>query len=139
MLYTFRLFLRQTVRKTIHQNSFFNMKTSMFRKSCKIRLMGKSISPSFQTAGSSVKSSTQKLHVHCKRGNVEINNSPQANELKRFPTNAVLVVVLINPKPSHSSRPPLRIFTRGNVEITNSPQAGIEAGGSRFKIQHSTE
>ena len=40
--------------------------------------MGKSISPSFQTAGSSVKSSTQKPHVHCKRGNVEINNSPQA-------------------------------------------------------------
>ena len=47
-----------------------------------------------------------------KRGNVEINNSPQAgiepgpldlksstlpNELKRYPTSTVLVVVLVNP------------------------------------------
>ena len=52
-------------------------------------------------------------NVTGKRGNVEINNSPQVgieqgasrfkiqhstNELKRYPTSAVLVVVLMNPK-----------------------------------------
>ena len=66
----------------------------------------------------------QILCVTGKRGNVEINNSSQAridpgpldlifsslsNELKRYPTSPVLVVVLINPN-HYISNPDVSAF-----------------------------
>ena len=49
------------------------------------------------------------LNITGKRGNVQINNASQAgieplpNELKRYPTSAVLVVVLVSPNHYNSN------------------------------------
>ena len=86
-----------------------------------------------------------------KRGNVEINNSPQAgiepgpldlksstlpNELKRYPTSAVLVVVLVNPNHYTSY-----IFMWGNMINSTHPylERTVRKGLSKYQIHKNTD